>query len=124
MSVEAPVFEEAQVEVEPARGPMDWARKNLFNTWYNALLTLVLAAGAIWALLTLVRWLLGVDFEIIRRNLRLFMIGGDFPADQLWRPWTATYLIAVLIGVVAGAVAAGARDRARESGLPLSRTTL
>ena len=49
---------------------------------------------------------------------------GDFPGDQLWRPWTATYLIAALIGIVAGSVAAGARDRASEAGLPLIRTTL
>ncbi len=122
MIVEAPVFDETAVEVEPARGPMDWVRKNLFNTWYNVLLTLALAVILLLAVVGLARWLLGADFEIIRVNLRLFMI-GDFPADQLWRPWVATYLIAGLIGLVAGSVAAGARDRATEAGLPLIRTT-
>jgi general L-amino acid transport system permease protein len=122
MTVETPVFEGAPVQVEPARGPMDWARKNLFNRWYNTLLTLVLAAIAVWALVALARWLLGADFEIIRVNLRLFMI-GEFPSDQLWRPWTATYLLAMLIGLVAGSVAASARDRAIEAGLPFTRTT-
>jgi len=120
MTVDAPVFEEAQVETAPARGPMDWARKKLFNTWYNVVLSLGLAALLVWAAVSLARALLGADFEIIRVNLRLFMI-GDFPADQLWRPWVATYLIAALIGVVAGSVAAGARDRANEAGLPLIR---
>ncbi len=123
MTVDAPVFEEAQVEIEPARGPMDWARKNLFNTWYNVLLSLALAAVLVWAAVSLARALLGADFEIIRVNLRLFMI-GDFPADQLWRPWVATYLIAALIGLVAGSVAAGVRDRAIEAGLPYTETKL
>jgi len=123
MTVEAPVFEETPTLVEPARGPMDWARKNLFNNWYNSLLTLALAALVIWALAALLRGLLSADYEIIRVNLRLFMI-GDFPRDQLWRPWAATYCWAVLFGVVGGSLAAGARDRANEAGLPYVPTTL
>ena len=121
MTVGAPVFEEPAVPVDPARGPLDWVRKNLFNTWYNTLLTVALGGLLGWALVTLLRGLLGADFEIIRVNLRLFMI-GQFPADQLWRPWAATYLIAVLIGSVGGSLAAGARDRAREAGLPYTAT--
>ena len=111
MTVEAPVFEEVPSQVEPARGPMDWVRKNLFNNWYNSLLTLALAAFVIWALVALVRGLLSAEYEIIRANLRLFMI-GEFPADQLWRPWAATYCWAVMFGVTGGSLAAGARDRA------------
>ena len=122
MTVETPVFEESVVEVEPARGPMDWVRKNLFNNWYNTVLTLAMAALFVWASLALARWLLGADFEIIRVNLRLFMI-GQFPTDQLWRPWVATFLIAILIGVVGGSLAATARDRAVEAGLPFTETT-
>jgi general L-amino acid transport system permease protein len=122
MTVEAPVFEETPPQVEPARGAMDWARKNLFNTWYNSLLTLVLAVAMVWAVFALIRALLGADYEIIRANLRLFMIGG-FPADQLWRPWAAIFCFAVLFGIVGGSLAAGARDRATESGLPYKPTT-
>lgn len=123
MTIEAPVFDETQVDVEPARGPRDWVMKNLFNTWYNTLLTLVLGGVFVWALLTLVRGLLGADFEIIRVNLEFFML-GQFPDDQLWRPWVATFLIAALIGLMAGSIAAGARDRAVDAGLPFTSTTL
>ncbi len=123
MTIDAPVFEQAAPQVEPARGPVDWARKNLFNTWYNTLLTLALTAVALWAIQALVRGLLGADFEIIRVNLRLFII-GSFPADMLWRPWVSTYLIATLIGVVGGSLTAGARDRALEAGLPFETATL
>ncbi len=122
MTVEAPLVEEQEPTVEAARGPWDWARKNLFNSWYNTLFTLILGGTFAWVLVTVMRGLLGADFEIIRVNLRLFIV-GDFPADQLWRPWLATYLIAVLIGLMAGSVAASSRDRAEEAGLPFVKTT-
>ncbi len=122
MTTETPIVVEEPRVVEPARGPVDWARKNLFNNWYNTLFTLVFGVIFVWAVMAFVRGLLSADFEIIRVNLRLFII-GDFPPDQLWRPWLATYLIAVLIGLVAGSANAGARDRAVEAGLPYSRTT-
>jgi general L-amino acid transport system permease protein len=123
MTVDAPVFEETPPQVEPARGAVDWARKNLFNSWYNSLLTVALAAFIVWALVALVRALFGADYEIVRANLRLFMIGG-FPADQLWRPWAATYCFAAMFGIVGGSISAGARDRATEAGLPFKPTTL
>jgi general L-amino acid transport system permease protein len=123
MTVDAPVFEETPPRVEPARGAVDWARKNLFNSWYNSLLTVALAAFIVWALVALVRALFGADYEIVRTNLRLFMIGG-FPADQLWRPWAATYCFAAMFGIVGGSISAGARDRATEAGLPFKPTTL
>jgi general L-amino acid transport system permease protein len=122
MTVEAPVLDVEPVEVEPAQGPMDWLRKNLFNTWYNTLLTVGLGALLVGAFVSVITAILGADFEIVRVNLRLFMI-GQFPVDQLWRPWVSTYLLAVLIGFVGGALAAGARDRALEAGLPYTRTT-
>jgi general L-amino acid transport system permease protein len=123
MTVDTPLLEEVPPEVEPARGPWDWARKNLFNTWYNTLLTVALAALALFALVSLVRGLLAADYEIIRANLRLFMIGEDFPPDQVWRSWLSSYLMAVMVGLVGGALAAGARDRATEAGLPYTPTT-
>ncbi|HEY7470078.1 MAG TPA: amino acid ABC transporter permease [Acidimicrobiia bacterium] len=122
MTVEAPVLDVEPVEVEPGQGPMDWLRKNLFNTWYNTLLTVGLGALLVGAFVAVITAILGADFEIVRVNLRLFMI-GQFPVDQLWRPWVSTYLLAVLIGFVGGALAAGARDRALEAGLPYTRTT-
>jgi general L-amino acid transport system permease protein len=117
VTVELPILEEAERDVEPASGPWDWARKNLFNSWYNSVLTLLFGALLLVAVAALVRGILAADLEIIEVNLRLFMV-GDFPADQLWRPWLATYLIAVVIGLTAGSAAAGARDRAAASGLP------
>lgn len=122
MGIQAPSDE----VVAPASRAMrwsDWVRANLFNTWYNVLLTLVIGGLAVWVGISLFRFVFGADFTIIRANLRLFMV-GQFPPGELWRPWLATALIAVMIGGAAGSLAADARQRAEESGLAFTPASL
>lgn len=120
MSIEAP---RRKIDPPASRAARwsGWVRDNLFNTWYNALLTLVIGGLAVWAAMSLLGLIFGSDFEIIRVNLQLFLV-GQFPSDQLWRPWLSTFLIAVMIGGAAGSVAANARQRADESGLEFTPT--
>lgn len=80
-------------------GPLAWLRKNLFSTWYNALLTLF----AIWLLYTFLQpatqWALTeARWGVIEANLTLFMI-GQYPRDQIWRVWLTVYLLAGMIGL-------------------------
>jgi general L-amino acid transport system permease protein len=83
-------------------GVLGWLRKNLFNTWYNALLTLVslwmvYTAGSrlmTWAITT-ARW------GVITTNLRLFMV-GPFPPEQVWRVWVCLVIASLLFGFSAG----------------------
>ncbi len=86
-----------------------WARENLVRTPLDALLTVIFGVVLTWAAYRGLRFLfVTADWEIVRRNLRLFMV-GQFPADQLWRPWAAAYILAVALGTsvgVASAVAA------------------
>ena len=84
---------------------LGWMYRNLFNTWYNALLTfltLFLIYRAIagtweWAV-TAARW------EVIPNNLRLFMV-GLYPSavvgatDYVWRIWLCVQLIALIGGL-------------------------
>ena len=100
-----------------------WARSNLFSTWYNTTLTVVMGGVALWAAVSLGRFFLTADFAIIEVNLRLFMV-GQFPADQLWRPWLATAFIAILVGGAAGMLAGDTRARAERSGVPYEHTRL
>ncbi|HJS72339.1 MAG TPA: amino acid ABC transporter permease [Acidimicrobiia bacterium] len=115
MTIEVPPIVEDRVERPAVDDPRDWVKQNLFNTWYNSVLTIGLGALIVAAAVYLVRAVLGADYTIIQRNLTLFMV-GQFPRDQLWRPAVSAFLIAVIIGLVAGVVAASARDRAAESG--------
>ena len=93
--------------------PAEWVRANLLSSWFNAVLTVLFGAFLVWVAYRLVWWtFVTADWEIVRRNLRLFMI-GRYPGDELWRPWAATYVVAVLLGLTGGVVARiGAEERA------------
>jgi general L-amino acid transport system permease protein len=93
-----------------------WARDHLFQNWWNTLLTLVLGGLVVWAGLRLVLALLQADFEILRVNLALFMV-GQFPRAELWRPAVAAVAVLFAVGTAAGAGSASAGARAVEAGL-------
>lgn len=116
-TIEISVPEEGLEPEEPGLRGWAWVRKRLFSTWYNALLTLVMTALFALGLWSLARYLLFSDFEILRVNLALLMVGG-FPRAQMWRPGVALILTGLLIGLIAGMAVASAEDRSRESGLP------
>ena len=83
-------------------GVLGWLRKNLFSTWYNALLTLfslwvVCTVGGnllVWAF-TSARW------GVITQSLRLFMV-GPFPPEEVWRVWVCLVMASLLFGISAG----------------------
>ncbi len=76
-----------------------WMRKNLFSTWYNALLT-IFSLILIYALVKpFLNWLLNVaDWEVIQVNLRLLMV-GQYPQAQVQRVWLCLYILAAIVGL-------------------------
>jgi general L-amino acid transport system permease protein len=78
---------------------LGWVYKNLFNTWYNALLTFI-SVGMIYAIgkpvltwaVTSARW------DVVVVNIRLLMV-GQYPVDQLWRVWLCLHLLAAVTGL-------------------------
>ncbi len=90
--------------------PAQWVRENLFNTWYNGVLTVVFGVLAGWATVTAVRFVFFTGrWEVIRRNLALLLV-ERFPRDQLWRPWVAAFVLAITVGLFLGASAASRAD--------------
>src|SRR5215216_5383740 len=92
----------AAIELPPPRltvGPLGWLKKNLFSTWYDALLT-ILALGLLYALLQpAIQWALTeARWGVISANLTLFMV-GQYPRDQLWRVWLSIYLLGAMLGL-------------------------
>lgn len=76
-----------------------WLHKNLFSTWYNALLTVVMLALAALLVRSVLEWALTqARWEVISANLRLFMV-GQYPVTALWRIWACVALLAFLIGM-------------------------
>lgn len=94
-------------------GPMTWLKERLFNTWYNAILTLVI----LWALISwvpdLIDWFFtsalwqdapaevcrevaGACWAFVYEKWR-FILFGTYPFDEQWRPGAAVVLF---IGMV------------------------
>lgn len=117
----ARVVAEAMLPPRTQIGPIGWLRANLFSTWYNALITLLI----LWLLATVIppmaRWMVfeatwatthepcarareaaqaigaspGACWAVIPANLRLFMI-GTYPVGQGPRIGAALALVAGL----------------------------
>jgi general L-amino acid transport system permease protein len=81
---------------------LGWLRRNLFSTWYNALLTVLCLALIALAGRGALEWALGqARWEVITANLRLFLV-GQYPASATWRVWACVGLLAALIGLSYG----------------------
>jgi len=79
-------------------GPLRWLRRNLFDTWYNGILTVIV----LWALyklgMGLVRWALtGAEWRVVLVNMKLLMV-GRFPRESFWRLWVALGTLALMAG--------------------------
>lgn len=96
---------------------LDWARVNLFSTWYNALLTVVFGSFILAGLWVMVSAVAGFDLTILKVNLRLFMV-GDFDSTELWRPWLSGGLLLAAVALAAGLLHSASRARATKAGLP------
>jgi general L-amino acid transport system permease protein len=98
-------LEEPVVAVAPVAAPVtprEWVRRNLFSSWFNGVLTLVTFALLAYVAFRLVRFVfVTADWSVLQANLRVYMI-GRFPLDEVWRVWTALYLVAALAGVSRG----------------------
>ena len=83
----------------------EWLQKNLFNSWYNTLLTLGISALLLFMLKRLISWAFTVaKWNVIPANLPLFFV-GRFPSDQYWRLWVILGMIAILSGMTWGFLA-------------------
>jgi general L-amino acid transport system permease protein len=98
----------------------EWLRKNLFSTWYNSTLTVVFGLFIVWALIRLVGFLLDMDTEIIRVNLKLY-ITGRFPNDQMFRLWIGVFITVASVGLFARAIVRNAEFKAADAGLAFDR---
>jgi general L-amino acid transport system permease protein len=101
-------------------GVIGWLRANLFNSWYNSLLTVIVLAMLFQLLPPFFKWAFidsvwntpaeacrdidGACWSVVPKNIS-FIIFGFFPDGQQWRPGLA---MALLIGL-----AVFSRERSR-----------
>lgn len=93
-----------------ANSPWRWAKENLFNSWLNSIISLVIIALAVTWIPGMLHWFFGgavfrVDLEacraleheaacwgVIHEKYRLILF-GRFPYDEQWRPLIAMILM-------------------------------
>ena len=92
-------------EVNPPntkKGPVKWLKDNLFNTWYNTILTCLGLVFLFFVFKGVFTWMFTqANWKVIPANLQILMI-GPYPIEQIWRVSTVIYGLAVLLGLSAG----------------------
>ncbi|MBN1148726.1 MAG: amino acid ABC transporter permease [Anaerolineales bacterium] len=79
-------------------GPLLWIRQNLFNNWFNSLLTVFSFLVIYWFSSAFLRWALtGADWRPVLEYPLLFMI-GQYSRDQLWRVGLSLSIVCLLMG--------------------------
>ncbi len=83
----------------PSIGVFEWLRQNLFNTWWNGLISVVLLLIIAQVLVNLVGWMLTTQGWIAAAsNVRILMV-GRYPPEMVWRVELVVAMIATLVGL-------------------------
>jgi general L-amino acid transport system permease protein len=80
-------------------GPAQWLKKNLFSTWFNAILTILAAAVVFFIVRGIGHWILLVaDWSPVAQSLKLFAV-GLYPIEEVWRIGTILAMVSFLMGL-------------------------
>ncbi|HET6443194.1 MAG TPA: amino acid ABC transporter permease [candidate division Zixibacteria bacterium] len=79
-------------------GPVKWVRKNLFNNWYNSLLTIIGFAVIARFLYALVGWLISANWDPITTRPLLYAV-GQYPLEEIWRVGLSVMVVSFLMGL-------------------------
>lgn len=75
---------------------LTWLKKNLFNNWYNTVLTILCLIFLFWIIKGIVVWVFTqAQWQVIQANLHLFLV-GRFPKTLYWRLWIVLGIITTL----------------------------
>jgi general L-amino acid transport system permease protein len=76
-----------------------WLRKNLFRTWYDSVLTIIVFALFASGVLRFIQWVtVEAEWTVITTNFSILM-RGQYPADQVLRVSIAMLILIVMFGV-------------------------
>ncbi|SEN66572.1 general L-amino acid transport system permease protein [Amphibacillus marinus] len=104
MSVDLKIVENKQMIAPPKTSASlwDWVRNNLFNNWYNTILTFVAGFIIIGIAYNVLSWVLfEAQWTVITNNYRLFMV-GRYPLSELWRIWSLLTIVSFMFGLCSG----------------------
>lgn len=79
-------------------GIVAWLRRNLFNTWYNSILTVLLLWVIYQVLSGFLVWLVNANWAPVVTSPILYAV-GQYPQEELWRVGLALSIVSFLFGV-------------------------
>ena len=80
-------------------GPVKWMRDNLFNNWFNSLMTVILLPIVFFALVNVALWIFTkADWRVVTQSPMLYAV-GQYPRDELWRVGVGLSAIIFMLGV-------------------------
>lgn len=98
-AVTAPAMDRPPPPPPMTVGYLGWLRQNLFSSWINSLVTVVLAVVVGWAVVGLISWVIvTADWEVITSRVQLYLV-GLYPKMDAWRPQVAVLLLSALLGI-------------------------
>ena len=84
-----------------SKTPLKWLQDNLFNTWYNTILTCLALVFLFFVFRGVLTWVFTqANWQVIPANLQILMIGA-YPIEQVWRIWIVLYTLFFLFGLSA-----------------------
>jgi len=79
-------------------GPVKWMKENLFNSWFNSLLTVVLLPILFFAVVKIILWVfIEADWRPVTQFPLLYAV-GQYPRDELWRVGVGLSAIVFMLG--------------------------
>jgi len=79
-------------------GPVKWVRDNLFNSWLNSILTVILLPVVFFALVNVILWIFTeADWRAITQFPLLYAV-GQYPRDEIWRVGVGLSAIIFMLG--------------------------
>ena len=100
--MENPVITQEVKPPNTSKSPLKWLQDNLFNKWYNTILTCLALVCLFFVFKGIFIWVFTqAKWQVIPANLQILMIGA-YPIEQVWRIWIVLYTLFVLLGLSAG----------------------
>lgn len=80
-------------------GLLKWLRDNLFSSWGNSLLTIILLPITLFVLFSAIRWVfIGADWRVVTQFPLLYSV-GQYPRDEIWRVGVGLSSIIFMLGI-------------------------
>ncbi|BAD79455.1 permease protein of amino acid ABC transporter [Synechococcus elongatus PCC 6301] len=101
--------------ITPQQTPIAWLRQNLFSSWLNSAITLLLVVIIVTVVGRLGLWITTeARWTVLVDNWTLFFV-GRYPAAEQWRLWLWLGLLSPTLGLTWGCLATGSHRWQRRS---------